>query len=299
MKAWLYRDFKFWFTGWFVLLICSLFVYAYNNEFGVILLRFVGTMIIALLTAMAAFDHMDTNEKKKLAREQYLNYSALIVSLDERYQNIMCFRETYKGLFNQNRFVRGIEPPFFLVRGVSEPPNMSKFDFLKSHYNDSIESNINSYQSSVFNAPYLSKLFSDFDYLVQLIDRRNEIHDTKICKALDLNYSGDGQTHLRRDELYKLSIPYVELTRFLMLSEQIMKLTDDLYHCYRSAIDELGEHAKTVLDSEIAKENSGYPAIHYNFENDHTFYVELSQEQMSEMSERDYYSRKDYTQRFF
>ena len=84
-KSFLYNNFWLWFTAWIGLLIVSLCLFIHEVEIGKFLLSFTGTILIALLTAMAAFNNMDINEQKKRARDEYLAYIDLLQLICERY----------------------------------------------------------------------------------------------------------------------------------------------------------------------------------------------------------------------
>ncbi|EJX1244688.1 hypothetical protein [Vibrio alginolyticus] len=299
MKAWLYRDFKWWFSGWLFLFICSGFIYSHDADIGRMLLQFVGTLLVALLTAMAAFDHMNTNEKRKIAREQYQNYSYLLSALDERYQNIITMRDLYAPLFDVDSYMRGLTPPYLYKRDVSSAPALHTLNFLMKQYTSRSFNDWESVKHSGFNTGQISKLFSDYDYIVKLVDRRNEIFKSRILDTLDRYYSGNGVTQISAANLSQHGLPYAQLTNFLMLTEQIMEMTDTLYHQLRLAIEDLNKGRKQVLDSEIAQENFGFPVMKYSFEDDGLHYKPLSNKEMLKMSQRDYYSHRDYRQRFF
>ncbi|MFV8411316.1 hypothetical protein [Vibrio owensii] len=299
MKAWLYKDFWWWFSGWVILLITSLFVYSYNEDLGSLLLRFTGTIIVALLTAMAAFDHMNTNERKKQAREQYLSYSSLLYALDARYQNVRMLREQYVNLFEYDNFLRGISPPYSIMRAVGKAPELTNLSFLKKAYTGLSMEDCNSVQNSAFNIPNLNSLFSNYDYLIVLIERRNEIFEKNFVGTLDKYYMGNGEVGVSQKALKDSGILYSELAKFLMLTESIMAILDALYYEIPKVIDELNDGCKDVLDSEIAKENYGYPTLRYPYGNDGVHYRALSIVEMQKMHQRTYSSNRDYRQRFF
>lgn len=299
MKAWLYKDFWWWFSGWVLLLVISLFIYSYNADIGGMLLKFSGTILVALLTAMAAFDHMNTNERRKTAREHYIDFSGLLVALDERYQNVMTLRENYKELFDKDAFMRGLTPPFSIIRDVNKAPDLHKLNFLKKKYQHIGIGDLSSLRQSAFNTANINTILSNYDYLMKIVGVRNDIYKASISDIIDQYYSGNGSTYISAETLCKNGLSYARLTNFLMITEQIMSLTDGLYHELRNAIDELNEGCKQVLDSEIAKENFGYPNLKYSFENDELQYKELSIVEMQKMHQRTYSSNRDYRQRFF
>lgn len=280
-------------------MIISICFYTYDASVGSLLLSFTSTILVALLTAMAAFDHMNTNEKRKVARENYQDYWALLSSLDERYQNVMTLRDNFKNLFYRDSFSRGLTPPYLIVRDVTSAPDTARLNFLKKCFNGNGEDNLPEMRDSAFNTANIRTLLSNYDYLIALIHERNNTFKEKILNTLNDHYSGDGQTTISAKTLKRAGISYPQLTNFLMLTESLMRLTDELYHGLRKGIDELNDGCKSVLDSEIAKEHYGYPAMKYVFEDDNVFYQPLSESQMAIMSQRDYYSHLDYSQRFF
>ncbi|KJY68407.1 hypothetical protein TW78_21500 [Vibrio coralliilyticus] len=298
MKAWLYKDFKWWFTGWLALLISALFLYSYNKELGEVLLRFTGTILVALLTAMAAFDHMNTNERRKMARDQYEAYSALLNALNERYQNIMMIREHYKLILTRDSFMRGLEPPYLLQRDVSSAPELHRLDFLRNHYRGTAV-DMNVLGASAFNVPNIGRVLSDHDYVMTLVEKRNKEFEGSFRDKLDTYYRGNGVIAVSVDKLCDSGISYPQLTNFLRLTELTMQITDKLYHDLRQMIDELNKGCKSVLDSEIAKENSGYPTMEYNFVNDDIHYQKLSPNEQEKMARKGFNSHLDFSQKFF
>ncbi|MBG0757760.1 hypothetical protein, partial [Vibrio cidicii] len=92
-SSFLFRNFFLWFFSWLFL-----FVLAIHNESEVFRTLLIG-VLLTCIAAMAAFDNMDMNEKKKKAREDIDNYMELIEIISTRYFSIkkiceMCNRET-------------------------------------------------------------------------------------------------------------------------------------------------------------------------------------------------------------
>ncbi|WP_404975887.1 hypothetical protein, partial [Vibrio navarrensis] len=88
-------------------------------------------VLLTCIAAMAAFDNMDMNEKKKKAREDIDNYMELIEIISTRYFSIkkiceMCNRETNI----DHRYTRGLRIPELHVPTMYGDIKFSKYGFI-------------------------------------------------------------------------------------------------------------------------------------------------------------------------
>jgi hypothetical protein len=250
---------------------------------------------------MAAFDHMNTNERKKLAREEYLRFSSLLSALDERYQFLITLRASFSELHAEDEFARGLAPPFIIIPEQNSTIDTTSLNFLlRAQPSKMNEADINRIKHSAFNTANIRMLSGNFDYLLLLLKSRNDLYREIIQSTLDQHYTGHGFTEVSLRAFKHNNIPYARFTNFLHLTEQIVELADTLYTEYRGAIDELSKNSKLVIDEAIAKENYGYPSMHYDFENEtDNPYIPLSITQLKLLGQRDYPNSVDYRQKFF
>jgi glucan phosphoethanolaminetransferase (alkaline phosphatase superfamily) len=119
-KNFLSAEFWLWFPCWWLLFVVSLFVNVYYENIGISLIRFSLTLLIALLTTMAAFNNMDANERKKQMRDDFRAFSNLLIILQRNYFSIYNLRKHMDKAINLKPFIRSIQIAYLLVKPEHE-----------------------------------------------------------------------------------------------------------------------------------------------------------------------------------
>ncbi|MEZ9444597.1 hypothetical protein AB4180_16120, partial [Vibrio sp. 10N.286.49.C3] len=179
------QNFWLWFVPWNGLFIFSLCLLLNDVELGKFLLSFAGTSLIALLTAMAAFNNMDVNEKKKRARDEYLAYVDLLQIVCERYYLL----RNLIGHSNRNNhidwFCRGLFTPYIVPVTDFKSADFGRFYFLSRKMTDkhTVGTEVEESQQA-FNTVYYTQLEGNLKAILSSIQRRNDLYERKIFPVL-------------------------------------------------------------------------------------------------------------------
>lgn len=253
-------------------------------------------MLIALLTAMAAFNNMDVNEQKKRAREEYLAYINLLQIICERYYLL-------RGLIghsNRNNhidwFFRGIVTPYIIPVTDFKAADFGQFYFLSRKMTGMhIVGNEVEEQFQAFNTVYYTQLEGNLKAILNSINRRNDLYEEKIFPVLTkLKYLGEGSHSIQAND-FENDLSFFEFTNFLQFSEEINKQLCELIQDYRKVTDALANGARELFDEEILAENGGFTSVHFP-EEDQPAYIPLSEEQLALLNAPNY-PRKSYVDR--
>ena len=184
-RNFLIQNFWLWFLPWNGLFIFSLYLFLNDIELGKFLLSFAGTSLIALLTAMAAFNNMDVNEQKKRARDEYLAYVDLLQIVCERYYLL----RNLIGHSNRNTqmdwFCRELFTPYIVSVTDFKSADFGRFYFLsrkmtgKHTVGKEVEENL-----QAFNTVYYTQLEGNLKAILNSIQRRNDLYEEKILPVL-------------------------------------------------------------------------------------------------------------------
>ncbi|HCH1153239.1 TPA: hypothetical protein NKP66_004614 [Vibrio parahaemolyticus] len=287
-KNFLSAHFWLWFVPWIGLLIFSLCLFLHEYEIGKYLLSFCGTSIIALLTAMAAFNNMDINEQKKRARDEYLAYVELLQIITERYYIL----RDLIGHSNRNNhvdvFFRGVYTPYIIPVKSLKQPDFGRFYFLsrklsgKHKVGEEVAENL-----QAFNIVYYTQLERNLNSILHSIERKNELYETEILPVLSkLEYLGSGTPSVQPKN-FSGKLSFLEFTNFLQLSEDLNNHLCILVRDYLNLANCLNKEARDLFDDEIINENGGFTTL--NLPDDDSFnYVPLSKAQLSILNGKDY-----------
>lgn len=280
-RNFLSKNFWLWFLPWNVLLIFSLCLLWHGFELAKYLLSFTGTILIALLTAMAAFNNIDVNEQKKRAREEYLAYVNLLQVICERYYLLRGLIVLSNRNNHMDCFFRGVFTPYITPVTDFKGTDFGQFYFLsrkitKKH----IVGNEVEEQFQAFNTVYYTQLEGNFKAILNSINRRNDLYEDKIFPVLTkVKYLGKG-THSIRSNDFENDLSFFEFTNFLQYSEEINEQLCELMQDYKKVSDALANEARELFDEEILAENGGFTSIYFPKE-ERLIYTSLSEEQLA------------------
>lgn len=290
-RNFLSQNFWLWFLPWNGLLILSLCLFLNDIELGKFLLSFVGTSLIALLTAMAAFNNMDVNEQKKRAREEYLAYFDLLQIICERYyllRNLIGHTNRYNHL---DWFCRSLFTPYIVPAADLKNADFGRFYFLsrKMKGKHSVGNEVDE-SLQAFNTVYYTQLEGNIKAILKSVERRNELYEQQIFPVLKtLKYQGQGFHNVSVND-FEGSLSFFELTNFLQFSEDISKHLCELSQDYKGLAETLASEARELFDEEIIAENGGFTSLHFP-EESQSVYVPLSEQQLALLNSPKYPSR--------
>lgn len=287
-RNFLSENFWLWFTLWIGLLIFSLCLVSHDVELSKLLLSFTGTILIALLTAMAAFNNMDVNEKKKRAREEYLAYIDLLQIICERYYLLRNLIGHSNKHTHVDWFCRSIFTPYIVPVTDYKSADFGRFYFLSRKMTGKhVIGNQVEKKHQAFNTVYYTQLEGNLKAILNSIQRRNDLYEKQIFPVLTkLKYLGQG-THSIQANDFENHLSYFEFTNFLQFSEEINKTLCDLIQDYKAVSESLAEGARELFDEEILSENGGFTSVHFPEEEQHK-YQPLSQVQLKLLNASDY-----------
>ncbi|MEZ9843601.1 MULTISPECIES: hypothetical protein [unclassified Vibrio] len=290
-RNFLSQNFWLWFVPWNGLFIFSLCLLLNDVELGKFLLSFAGTSLIALLTAMAAFNNMDVNEKKKRARDEYLAYVDLLQIVCERYYLL----RNLIGHSNRNNhidwFCRGLFTPYIVPVTDFKSADFGRFYFLSRKMTDkhTVGTEVEESQQA-FNTVYYTQLEGNLKAILSSIQRRNDLYERKIFPVLTtLKYIGQGSHSIQAND-FENDLSYFEFTNFLQFSEEINKHLCELIQDYKKIAETLANEARELFDEEILAENGGFTSVHFP-EEKQPVYIPLSEQQLTLLNASNYPSR--------
>ncbi|WP_406610148.1 hypothetical protein [Agarivorans sp. JK6] len=256
-QSFLYKNFRLWFGTFFVwsLILGVLFGHL-PLEIARTLTTLTGTLFIALLAGMVAIHHLDINEQRKLAREQYQSYATLLYQLHQRYHSLETIHQTTSELVKIDWYLRGLRIPHLITVPAQDLIDFSQLAFFIKGRNKS-EAQRNQ-ELDCFNVPYISGLDNQYHTLMAAITRRNELLLKTFMPVMDTNYQGAGVSNATSANFKKANISYAEFTKFLHLSETIAGSTEEYLIQIIDLMDNLGKHAKKVLSEDICDEFGGF-----------------------------------------
>jgi hypothetical protein len=291
-------NFSLWFSFWFTATLISSLVYLFGEKkgLGLLLLQLLGTLLIALLTAMAAFNNMDINEKKKRAREEYDALRYFLHCQIQRFNVLSQLYRTIEVSMKSPSFSRGLAIPYILIDFDTDPINFNDINYFGTCIKNGAKENaqpLPEYQC--VNIAYLSAFELGYKSLLKMVRNRNEIMKAKIMPVTNLNYIGAGKCEFPINA-FKKSMPFAEFSNFLHISEEIMSAVEWTLVDLKAIIEGVSDKAEELVSKEIALENGGYPRFTLpNWkDNNDSSYVELTSEELVKFNSEDYPVSKNY-----
>lgn len=256
-------------------------LFSYDYDLGGYLLSFCSALLIALLTAMAAFNNIDINERKKRAREELLSYGQLLQIIAERYYLVRGIVIHSNAGMNRDWFCRGINLPYIAVDTALDSVDYSKYNFLSRKLSGQfVKGTPVQEKLQPFNIVYLTQVETSLRALLQVIDRRNTLLDSTINPIISkCEYIGGGVVNAKPHN-FSTEMSYFEFTNFLQLTEEMVRQMKGLMRDYKMIAECLSEGARELFDDTLIKESGGLPELFMPDENELLEYVELSEEQL-------------------
>jgi hypothetical protein len=257
-QSFLYKNFNLWFGTflfWCLTLGILILFELLPLEIARTLTTLTGTLFIALLAGMVAIHHLDINEQRKLARDQYQSYATLLFQLHQRYHSLETIHQTTSELVNIDWYLRGLRIPHLITVPAQDLIDFSQLAFfIKGRNKHEAQKN---QELDCFNVPYISALDNRYHTLMAAITRRNELLLKTFMPVMDTNYLGAGVSNATSVNFKKANISYAEFSKFLHLSETIAESTEEYLIQTIDLIENLGKHAQKVLSEDICEEFGG------------------------------------------
>ena len=242
---------------------------------------------LATITAHVAFHNMDRNEKKKIAREEYQSYSVLLITLQNWKNRLLGIDGNFPRLRKLPIYARGLAIPYILYKDNHSSLQLSSLSFLSRFVALDKDNNCAS-DDRCLNVLELAQMEVQFNHLILMIHRRNELHQETFGDLLNEGYVGAGECIIS-DSSMRGSVSFAEFTNFLNLSEQILEISGELIIELDEVISGLNENRSRLLDKEIVKEKGGTTKIHSQELNKEDYeYTPLSPDQRALLYGADY-----------
>lgn len=280
-RSFLDQNFGLWFSFWCLGFLISIVLFSHDYDIGGYLLSFCSALLIALLTAMAAFNNIDINERKKRAREELYSYGQLLQIIAERYYLVRGIVTHSNAGMNRDWFCRGINLPYIAVDTALDSVDYSKYNFLSRKLSEQfVKGTPVPEKLQPFNIVYLTQTETSLRALLQVIDRRNTLLDSTINPIISkCEYIGRGVVNAKPHN-FSTEMSYFEFTNFLQLTEGMVRQMKGLMRDYKMIAECLSEGARELFDEALIKESGGLPELFMPDENELLEYVELSEEQL-------------------
>lgn len=281
-SSFLFRNFFLWFFSWLFL-----FVLAIHNESEVFKTLLIG-VLLTCIAAMAAFDNMDMNEKKKKAREDIDNYMELIEIISTRYFSIkkiceMCNRETNI----DHRYTRGLRIPELHVPTMYSDIKFSKYGFIvkgMSKFSFDDDEDIK-YALDLMN--YIN-IESSYRNLISSIALRNQQHRDIIDRLNDKGEYQGADFFMYSAREYSSVMSFYEFSSYLKQTERIIIDMNYLIEDYKRITMGLKFCIDKLFDNEVAKEYGGIFEVPLYEDLIEFKYVNLSEQELLKLDYPDF-----------
>ncbi|MFA0540226.1 hypothetical protein [Vibrio sp. 10N.222.52.B7] len=239
-----------------------------------------GGVFVACVTALLAFDNMDKIAVKSLKKEQYYAYLEFLTVIQEwkRFtQRIRQEVELATSMTTHNRV--------FVNSKIFVDNSFNKIDFCKIQFISKLMntdfSNDGTCPSNYdyFNVGNYSELQFNFYGFLSAIKARNDLYDRAIKPHFQWSKNGIGMNiSALKDE-----INYVDFTDYIVLTETVYCLCDQLIRFLDYYTQNLVNESDKILDPEICQELGGLPRPHdiEYFIDLNIKYVKLSEQEES------------------
>ena len=247
-------------------------------------------MLIAMLTAMAAFENMNVNEHRKQARDEYKDYLQYRNCLSQRFHYLLQIHKHIKNTNKQDNYSRTFVVPQILIPPICDSIEFSKLSFLSkaSGKADKLEA------MQCFDLNFVIQLESNFQSIQGLLKARDKIFENpKFIKIIESKYQGDGCSSVLGND-FRESFGYLTFSNFLLHGESLLETTDKTLWIINELVKELNLKWELVLDKAIADENGGFkrmnlPIPYIDDENQTPLkYNKLTKDEQAKLNFKDY-----------
>lgn len=208
------------------------------------------TLIIALFAGMLAIHHMDLNERKKLARQQYEDLISLMVGLHERYSSLeKIHNQIFDNIYEESHFTRGMRIPYVIFDVAKSDLELPRKAFILAQGKNRNDRNF-------LNLIHITELESDYQLLMYQLERRNELFKQVYLPLAQKAYKGGGISQNTSNQLQS-EIPFVAFSDFLQMSEFLLKHIDERLRQFIEVIDALVEESTALIPRDILDEKLG------------------------------------------